>query len=648
MSEVNKELLERISKLEEQVKQLTKTNEMFGRSYSSIGNSNSDFIIKTRGQVKIQYGNKFIDVIKNGKLNTDFKFIYKQNEVGTKDGIYVIENEQTCQIILSVNGQQIVLNEGDNTYVSFHEEQSLDQQQQRTALTNIGFFYKDLKSVTEKSLQNGIVYIESLNKLYIIKNGSISEYSFEIPDVINKQFVVQKVDEKTGAILIKGKGLSNSLAFDSMFIYNDLDKLKIDFYLPLIFAKNGKDVITIDDENTTFNSDIKCYNISSINYSENSGFSIYSNNFETCFDIDNINVRNSIKLKDSEIQTLTLRQLYLAAGANYNSSTGYYELNGVNDIDEEEMSGIYVESLNIRVAANSYAGYPYRTTLKLHAAGQNDNLSNVFSSKYLISLGKTAPNYIAETPSLYGAFNASNNIRIVSDKAFYSVNAYGSAPFTNAKELVQVLLRSNKNGFSIKDSNRISYYSLNYLSTNASGTAFTVTLPEAQANILYLINRDYVGDGIDDIEGDTLDAIGEIIATLPWEAKLKIVYPNPIWNEDNGGSILWDSEQNGGCGVPCEYYSYLNADMATIEGGFTDARPSLIKHATGADGSQIYANWVEYVNKSLAYDLRVANTKVAQFTTATNLNFATSIQDWINLAVKFKEKNITIAGHTIT
>jgi hypothetical protein len=175
-----------------------------------------------------------------------------------------------------------------------------------------------------------------------------------------------------------------------------------------------------------------------------------------------------------------------------------------------------------------------------------------------------------------------------------------------------------------------------------------VTLPEAQANILYLINRDYAGDGIDDIEEDTLDAIGEIIATLPWEAKLKVAYQNPIWNEDNGGSILWDSAQNGGCGVPCEYYSYLNADIASVEGGFTDARPSLIKHATGADGSQIYASWVGYVNTKLASDLRAANTKIAQFTTATNVTFATSIQDWINLAVKFGEKNITIAGHTTT
>lgn len=42
---------------------------LFGRAYDSVGSSDSDLIIKTRGQVKIQWGNKFIDLIKNGKIN---------------------------------------------------------------------------------------------------------------------------------------------------------------------------------------------------------------------------------------------------------------------------------------------------------------------------------------------------------------------------------------------------------------------------------------------------------------------------------------------------------------------------------------------------------------------------------------------------
>ena len=37
----------------------------------------------------------------------------------------------------------------------------------------------------------------------------------------------------------------------------------------------------------------------------------------------------------------TLRDLYISAGAVYNEATGYYELNGLTDITEEEMRVIY-------------------------------------------------------------------------------------------------------------------------------------------------------------------------------------------------------------------------------------------------------------------------------------------------------------------
>ena len=77
------QLKQRISLLE------TQKNILFGSSYSSTGSSSSDYLIKTKGKIKIQIGNKFIDLLKDGKLNVDSNFIFKGKEVGSKDGIYI-------------------------------------------------------------------------------------------------------------------------------------------------------------------------------------------------------------------------------------------------------------------------------------------------------------------------------------------------------------------------------------------------------------------------------------------------------------------------------------------------------------------------------------------------------------------------------
>ena len=46
---------------------------MFGRSYESVGNESADFCIKTKGKVKIKWGSKYIDLIKDGVLDLAIK-----------------------------------------------------------------------------------------------------------------------------------------------------------------------------------------------------------------------------------------------------------------------------------------------------------------------------------------------------------------------------------------------------------------------------------------------------------------------------------------------------------------------------------------------------------------------------------------------
>lgn len=53
----------------------------------------------------------------------------------------------------------------------------------------------------------------------------------------------------------------------------------------------------------------------------------------------------------------TLRDLYISAGAKYNEATGYYELNGLTDITEEQMRAIYEKTWGWWIALPNLNGF---------------------------------------------------------------------------------------------------------------------------------------------------------------------------------------------------------------------------------------------------------------------------------------------------
>ena len=62
--------------------------------------------------------------------------------------------------------------------------------------------------------------------------------------------------------------------------------------------------------------------------------------------ISNINtIVDKINTFDKKLSSGTLRDLYISAGAVYNERTGFYELNGLTDITEEQMRVIWQEDL---------------------------------------------------------------------------------------------------------------------------------------------------------------------------------------------------------------------------------------------------------------------------------------------------------------
>ena len=286
------QLEKRIQELEDKLNKQSQSLSMFGRSYSQVGSSNSDFLIKTKGQIKIQWGNKFIDLIKDGKVNVDSKVIYKQKEVGQKDGIYVIGEGDSVDVVLVVGGQQLDLtgNMG-NTYVSFLSKQETTSENKYQALKNIGFIYESLQDVDDNGLKNGIIYVEQDKKLYVVTDGIPQQFSIEFPNPYNSQFIIAKDTSDIGSLVIKGYGRENSILFESLSIYSQKDESYIDSNGTIYIKVSGDNKVLISDQKVIFSNIVVSQEFQSVNASSAKGFRLYDSGGRSTLEVDNIILR---------------------------------------------------------------------------------------------------------------------------------------------------------------------------------------------------------------------------------------------------------------------------------------------------------------------------------------------------------------------
>lgn len=204
--------------------------------------------------------------------------------------------------------------------------------------------------------------------------------------------------------------------------------------------------------------------------------------------------RSTTQIHSYDIQNLTTvlntqqgnRALYVAAGATYNKSTGFYELNGLTDITEEQMRDIYMDCCsNVRVASlqERYSYSRMRTNIR-------------FSNNYGVWIGGFSVQNMCYGCTLLEVF------AISSDANFLYINNC-SRMFLNCSKLKTIrggikfdrtitnytlmfsgcaLLETVKcNGIvasiSFSDSPLLSLESLQYLITNAANiSAITVTV----------------------------------------------------------------------------------------------------------------------------------------------------------------------------
>lgn len=291
-------------------------DKLFGRTYSTVGNSDSDFIIKTRGQVKVQWGKKFIDIIKDGKLNVDVTLIKEVSSIDsiTSDGIYMLEGSNT--VVVRINGVTVSLvSDNSDNYVSFIRPQLTTDEQKKQAQRNIGLRYSTIQEAITDSAYNGILFIDSDKKLYIAEDGVYTEYLSDISNPYNKQILIKKTikreGEGIGALVVSGNGEDNSLVIGSQLqglqVYKEDSNVVVKGVGTMIeIYSDDSHLIELASTGVTFKTRTAIEDtlvgdmIQSTNSSSISGYRLYYDEYseESTLEVDNLITRNSVSYVD--------------------------------------------------------------------------------------------------------------------------------------------------------------------------------------------------------------------------------------------------------------------------------------------------------------------------------------------------------------
>lgn len=291
-------------------------DKLFGRTYSTVGNSDSDFIIKTRGQVKVQWGKKFIDIIKDGKLNVDVTLIKEVSSIDsiTSDGIYMLEGSNT--VVVRINGVTVSLvSDNSDNYVSFIRPQLTTDEQKKQAQRNIGLRYSTIQEAITDSAYNGILFIDSDKKLYIAEDGVYTEYLSDISNPYNKQILIKKTikreGEGIGALVVSGNGEDNSLVIGSQLqglqVYKEDSNAVVKGVGTMIeIYSDDSHLIELASTGVTFKTRTAIEDtlvgdmIQSTNSSSTSGYRLYYDEYseESTLEVDNLITRNSVSYVD--------------------------------------------------------------------------------------------------------------------------------------------------------------------------------------------------------------------------------------------------------------------------------------------------------------------------------------------------------------
>lgn len=361
--------------------------QLFGKNYQEAGSSSSPLLLRSNGEIKLQWGNKFIDLIKNGKINSeakDYIFTVDTSDEIKANGIYLVTEDSS--IWINVEGTKTKLNNTDTTYVSFLTEQETTPEQKQQALTNLGLIYENIDALNKANLVTGLAYVVESNKLYLIQNKVVSEYQV--------------------ASALPASGKFEDLTISNLTIKNNTINSN-----QLILTINNIPYLQINDNilcSVTFLVD----KLQSINYNYNkSGFALYQDNGKSILDIDSLNWRNI----ESELPKNQKTYITYTILGDFNIVTG------VTDVSSKDESLYKLELKypnNISLSLSNYILAELETTYNIFLLTTKVQIQDDISYNQIV-LDKNIP----ETHQLYVKFSdSSTKLYSRNDVKLFDVN----------------------------------------------------------------------------------------------------------------------------------------------------------------------------------------------------------------------------------
>lgn len=366
--------------------------QLFGKNYQEAGSSSSPLLLRSNGEIKLQWGNKFIDLIKNGKINSeakDYIFTVDTSDEIKANGIYLVTEDSS--IWINVEGTKTKLSDTDTTYVSFLTEQETTPEQKQQALTNLGLIYENIDALNKANLVTGLAYVVETNKLYLIQNKVVSEY------------------QVTSTLPTSGK-------FDDLTISNLTIKNNTINSNQLVLTINNIPYLQLND-NILCSVPFLVDKLQSINYNYNkSGFALYQDNGKSVLDIDSINWRNI----ESELPKNQKTYITYTILGNFNIVTGVTDVS--TETESSEVESLYKLQLkypnNISPNLSSYILAELETTYNIFLLTTKVTVQDDRSYNQIV-LDKNIP----ETHQLYVKFSdSSTKLYSRNDVKLFDVN----------------------------------------------------------------------------------------------------------------------------------------------------------------------------------------------------------------------------------